>query len=95
MIDIKLNDGQDGYDVVAEYIERYWKHNPKGVVVFRIGTSYDGDNYYLSNEIAEPTQFGYIEFSNDWWEGEKYIKLLGIQSLDVLDISGGIYIEDK
>ena len=94
MIDIKLNDGQTGYDVVGEYIRRYWKHNFQDTVVCSIGISYDGNSYELLNEIAEPENFDDILFSYDWWEGQKYIKLYGIKAVDELDISGGIYTED-
>ena len=94
MIDIKLKDGQIGYDVIGEYIKRYWNHNIYTDIIISIGTSYDGQNYYLLKEVASPMNFDDIEYLHDWWEGEKYIKLFGIQSIDELDISGGIYTED-
>lgn len=50
--------------------------------------------YDLLKEVASPMNFDDIEYLYDWWEGEKYIKLFGIQSVDELDISGGIYAED-
>lgn len=91
MVYIELDDGQSGYDVITEYIKRYWKHHIADAVVFHIGISYDGLYYRHSNQIAEPMGFNDIEFLNDWWEGERYIELYGIQSLDELDIFGGIY----
>ena len=94
MIDIKLNDGQSGYDIIGDYIRRYWRNNIYATVVVSIGTSYDGQTYDLLKEIASPIDFDDIEYLYDWWEGEKYIKLFGIQSVDELDISGGIYTED-
>ena len=94
MIDIKLNDGQSGYDVIGEYIKRYWDHNIVDTVVVSIGTSYDGTTYNLRKEVASPLSFDDIEFLYDWWEGEKYIKLFGIKTLDELDVFGGIYMED-
>lgn len=94
MIDIKLNDGQSGYDVVGEYIRRYWEHNIYDTVVVSIGTSYNGNTYNLRNEIASPYNFDDIEYLYDWWEGEKHIKLFGIKSISELDVSGGIYTED-
>lgn len=45
MIDIKLKYGQDGYDVVGEYIRKYWSHNLTDVVIVSIGISHNGDNY--------------------------------------------------
>lgn len=91
MIDIKLKDGQSGYDAVGEYIRRYWEHVITGTVVVSIGTSYDGINYDLRKEVAEPIDIDDVEFLYDWWEGEQFIKLFGIKLIGELDISGGIY----
>lgn len=43
--------------------------------------------------FASPCGFDDIEFLNDWWEGERYIKLFGVKTIEELDISGGIYTE--
>lgn len=95
MIEIKLKNGQSGYDVIGEYIRRYWKHyNMTDTVVVSIGTSYDGKVYEHRNEVASPYNFDDIEFLYDWWEGEKFIRIFGIISLDGINISGGIYIND-
>lgn len=91
MIEIKLKEGQNGYDVIAEYIQRYWKREKTDTVIISIGTSYDGNTYYFSKEIATPICGDDIEFLNDWWEGEKYIRLFGIRSLKDINIVGGIY----
>lgn len=93
MIDIELKAGQSGYDVVGEYIRRYWKHNIIDTVIVSISTSYDGNTYEARNEIASPYGSDNIEFLYDWWEGEKFIKLFGIVTINELDISGGIYME--
>lgn len=94
MIDIRLNDGQSGYDAIGEYIRRYWEHNVVDTVIVSIGTSYDGVTYYLRNEVADSSyNFNDIEFLYDWWEGEKYIKLFGIKSINEIHIDGGIYTE--
>lgn len=93
MIDIVLKDGQSGYDAVGEYIRRYWNHNITDTVIVSIGTSYDGNTYDLRKEVAAPLNFDDIEFLDDWWEGEKFIKLFGIKTISELDISGGIYDE--
>lgn len=93
MIDIKLKDNQTGYDVVGEYIRRYWEHNIQDTVVVSIGISHDGDSYELHKEIATSYGFNDFEFLYDWWEGERFIKLFGIMSVSELDITGGIYTE--
>ena len=91
MVEIKLENWQRAYDVIEEYIRRYWKHyNMVDTVVASIGISYDGNTYEHRNEVACPYN-GDIEFLNDWWEGEKFIRLFGIISLDGINISGGIY----
>lgn len=94
MVTIKINDKQSGYDVIGEYIRRYWDHHYTDTVVCSIGISYDGESYEYHNEVASPYNFDDIEFLYDWWEGQQYIKLLGIVSIDEIDISGGIYPED-
>lgn len=94
MIDIKLKDGQSGYDAVGEYIRRYWNHNTTSTVIVSMGISYDGNTFELRKEIASPLNFDDIEFLYDWWEGEKFIKLFGIKLVRELDISGGIYEEE-
>lgn len=91
MIDIHLKDGQSGYDAVEEYIRRYMEHNIMDDVIVSVGTSYDGVTYDLKNEVASPINFDNIEFMYDWWEGERFIKLFGIKSVNELDIHGGIY----
>lgn len=92
MIDIKLNNAKTGYDLVEEYIRKYWKHNIMQTVVVSIGVSNDGRTYRVCKEVACPND-GDIEFLYDWWEGEDYIKIFGIKSIDEIDISGGLYEE--
>ncbi len=91
MVDIKLKDGQSGYNAVGEYIRRYWEHNITDTVVISIGTSYDGKTFDLKKEVASPEGRDDILFLYDWWEGEKYIKLFGIKAVSEFDVSGGIY----
>ena len=91
MIDIEVKDGQTGYDIVGEYIRRYWEHNMYDTVIVSMGISYDGKTYNFCKEIASPYNGDDIEFLYDWWEGEKFIKLFGIKSVDEIDISGGLY----
>ena len=93
MIDIRLNDGQSGYDVIGDYIRRYWEHNIYDDVIVSMGVSYDGNKYYTHKEVASPENFDDIMYLNDWWEGEKFIKLFGIKAIGEIDISGGLYEE--
>lgn len=91
MIYIELKDKQNGYDIVGEYIRRYWKHNVSDTVIVSMATSYDGKKFELRKEVASPYGYDDIEFLYDWWEGEKYIKLFGIKAIQELDIVGGLY----
>lgn len=93
MVDIKLKEGQTGYDAVDEYIYKYWKHHGHGDVIIYLGISYNGNVYDYSKEVASPYNPIGVEYLNDWWEGQKFIKIFGIKSVDKLDISGGIYEE--
>ena len=93
MVEIKLKEKQSGYDAVGEYIRRYWKNNITDTVVVSIATSYDGKKYEYLKEVACPYRYDDIEFLYDWWEGEKFIKLFGIKSLQEIDINGGVYLE--
>ena len=90
MIEIKLKNGQTGYDIVAEYIHRYWCNNIYNTVLVSMETSYDGKTYDVRKEVACPCNDN-VEFLNDWWEGEKFIRLFGIKDIEKIDVSGGIY----
>lgn len=42
MVEIVLTESHSGYEAVAEYIRRYWKHNVCDAVICSIATSHDG-----------------------------------------------------
>lgn len=83
---IVLDDKQTGYDVVSEYVKRYWEHHCTEGVIVSIEISRDGKNYECLNEVASPYNMYDVEYLNDWWEGEKYIKVTGIQSISDMKI---------
>ena len=94
---ITLSDGQNGYDIIADYIRRYWKHHAEcdETAIINLETSYDGRKFYPVHDVASPISYldDDIEFGYDWWEGEKYIRIKGIKSIGELNIEGGIYSE--
>ena len=95
---IELQDGQDGYEAVAEYIDRYWRRhdNYSDTVVVNMEISYDNKNYEHYLEIASPDGCaGGVEFLTDWWEGQEHIRVLGIKYVRDLDVLGGIQDEQK
>ena len=55
---------------------------------------YDGVKWVHIVEVVEPESCHTPLWLNDWWEGEKYIRLLGICGVNGLDICGGLYEED-
>lgn len=93
MVTLHLKDNENGYSKVEEYVKRYWDVTCDCDVIVAIETSYDGVSWNFNNEIASPYQSG-VEWLNDWREGEKYIRIHGIQGVDTLDVSGGLYEED-
>ena len=95
MVEIKLTGKKSGYDIVEEYIQRYWEHHPIDTVVVSLAVSYDGENYSYRPDVATPDKFGCVEFLNDWLEGEKYIRLYGIKSVCEIELNDGIYMEEK
>ena len=51
-------------------------------------TSYDGKEYLRENEVVSPDcDFEGCEFLHDWWEGEPYIKILGIKNISEIEFT--------
>lgn len=76
-----LNNKQTGYDVVSKYIKKYWGCHCTEDVIVSIEISRDGKNYERINEVASPYNMYDVEFLNDWWEGERYVRVNGIQGI--------------
>ena len=85
MVSLILKDNENGYSKVEEYVKRYWGHHGDEDVIVSVEASYDSVEWRCTNEIASPYQRG-VEWLNDWWEGEKYIKVTGIQSISDMKI---------
>ena len=83
---VVLDDKQTGYDIVSEYIKKYWEHHCTENVIVSIEISRDGKNYERLNEVASPYDMYDVEYLNDWWEGEKYIRVTGIQGISDIKI---------
>lgn len=76
-----LSDEQTGYDVVSEYIQKYFECHDIEDVIVSVEISRDGKDYERINEIASPYNMYDIEYLNDWWEGERYIRVTGIRGI--------------
>jgi hypothetical protein len=85
-----LTDGQSGYEVIGEYIQRYWEEVCYTTVIVSVALADDGD-YRRLNIVASPTHDLDIEYLYDWWEGEKEIFLGGIIDVDAVYVNGGIF----
>lgn len=91
-IEIYLESGGNGYSAIKQYIYKYFDKNIFSDVIVRIGTSYDNVKWDVFNEFARFNANDLtIEFLNDWWEGETFIRIYGIVPIDLLDVSGGLY----
>ena len=80
--DFVLKDGQDGYEIVADCVLKYWEENGYGTALVQIETSYDGKEYHEANHIVSPLWYGgEMEFDYDWWEGQKYLRIYGVKNI--------------
>lgn len=86
-----LTEEQSGYDIVGEYIKRYWENVCYTTVIVSVSTSYDEKNYHQVNIVASPTNELEIEYLHDWWEGQKHIILNGIMDIEKVHVYGGIF----
>ena len=89
---IVLTDGQTGYEVIGDYIQRYWENVCCTTVLVTIFSSCNGREYDRKSIIASP-EFPdmALEYDYDWWEGEKYIILSGIVDIHDIVVEGGIF----
>lgn len=95
MVEIQLGDRQTGYDAVEKYIMNYWSNRIPDTMIVSLEVSYNGKDYDKVNCVADCSGYcsAVVEFLSDWWEGEKYIRILGMKDLSSIEISGGIYLE--
>lgn len=95
MVDIRLKDGQTGYDVVAEYVKRYWDKHYVCTVIVGLGVHGAGSVHDLISVIATPDDECEVEFLHDWWIGQDSIRIIGIMSVDEVNVTGGVYEKDR
>lgn len=95
MVEIILKENQTGYEAVYEYIERYLKHQfedgYRDDVIVSLAASYNGKDFSQENQLVILDEALDLEFVDDWWEGEKFIRIYGIQAIEDIPVSGGIY----
>ena len=87
MVEIKLKDRETGYEKVGKLIKSWWDVTSIEDSIVALEISDDGITWERCNEVAYPTDdLNDVEFLNDWWEGEKYIRVLWITSVDQIGI---------
>lgn len=101
-VEIHVKPGETGYEAVSRYIKAFWKNELAGDeddVVVSMALSYDYKTWHKCNDYVRtfdlPGVEGFHAWENDWWEGEEFIRLYGIATLDsVVDkavITGGVW----
>lgn len=92
MIKIELKDGQNGYEEVSKLVKKSWYIMPSTTIVeMEMVNNFNNDIDYC-REICYPDGFcgNDIMWDNDWWEGQKIINVLSINSIYDLDLSKGV-----
>lgn len=92
-IDVMIEEGKTAYEAVRRYICRFWDNEQSFCdMIVRLSTSYNNVEWRTFNTLAlfDVDNFDVI-FENDWWEGERFIRLYGIISVDDINVSGGLY----
>lgn len=101
MIELKQHRGMSMQTSIDSYVRLFWnkhqlfwnKHQPCQVIVM-LETSYDGKLWSNFNAIAFPlikangdVRVGWL---NDILDGEDYVRILGIQDIQSIDVYGGL-----
>lgn len=94
MIELKRKRGMSLRAIVDSYVFLFWKKHGKCQVIVMLETSYDGEMWSNFNAIAFPlieangsVRVGWL---NDILDGEDYVRILGIQDIQSVDVYGGL-----
>ena len=86
-MNIKLKDEEIGYDAVGKYVEEYLNRNCWDDLIVELEISYDGKDWDRIKEIVCPTNnCRELKWLNDWWEGQRYINIIGMANIDEIDV---------
>lgn len=87
MIEARASRENDGYDIVTEFVLKYWEQAKVygSTVLVKIAYSFDSTNWDESNEIAYYSD-GAVLFHSDWYENQKYIRIYGLIDLEHLEV---------
>lgn len=80
--------------IVDSYVRLFWKKYGNCQVIVMLETSHDGKLWSNFNAIAFPlieangnVRVGWL---NDILDGEDYVRILGIQDIQSIDVYGGL-----
>lgn len=93
MIKIKLKENQNGYDEVGKIVQKFWfTRVPSCTVVELEIIDNNGLDISYFREVCSPDGFcgDEIAWDGDWWEGQRNINVLSINSIYDLDLSKGV-----
>ncbi len=86
-MNIKLKDKEIGYNAVGKYVEEYLNEHCWDDSIVELEISYDGKDWDSIKEIVCPTNnCRELEWLNDWWEGQRYINIIGMANIDEIDV---------
>ena len=94
MIELKQKSGMSMQASVDSYVFLFWKKYGNCQAIVMLETSYDGELWSNFNAIAFPlveadggVRVGWL---NDILDGEDYVRILGIQDIQSIDVYGGL-----
>lgn len=83
MVEIRINDGENAYEKMRKLI-RSGLGSYYDTFLVRMYVSYNGVDWdkvtTLLNAVYDVDEWDY-----DWWEGQKYIRLVGYIQVDKID----------
>ena len=89
MIEFELTEKQTGYEVIKDYFIRRFDLNLGTYEQYLVALELSYDNVRWTR-VTDRVQIDsmYFEWGIDWYEGEKYIRLLGVKNIEDIDIIG-------
>lgn len=94
MIELKQHRGMSMQESIDAYVRLFWERHRNCQVIVMLETSYDGEMWSNFNAIAFPlieangdVRVGWL---NDILDGEDYVRILGIQDIQSIDVYGGL-----
>lgn len=94
MVTLKQHRGMSMQASVDAYVRLFWEKHRSCQVIVMLEASFDGEIWANFNAIAFPlieangdVRVGWL---NDILDGEDYVRILGIQDIQSIDVYGGL-----